>query len=223
LNIAVESVVFDLDGVLVDSEPVWDQARRNLVRETGGHWADGATTEMMGMSSTEWSRYLHDRLGVDVEPEEISARVADRVIETYTTRLPLLPGAREAVRALAARWRLGLASSSNRSVIEAFLDVSELRACFAVTVSSEEVPRGKPAPDVYEEVLRRLGIAPGHAVAIEDSSNGIRSAHAAGIAVIAIPSRQFPVAPDALALAVRVLTSLDDLPAFLLRQIDLSD
>jgi HAD superfamily hydrolase (TIGR01509 family) len=207
----IEAVVFDLDGVLIDSEQVWDVAREELVRERGGRWHEGAQRDMMGMSSPEWSRYLHDDLGLKEPPEEINTEVVRRMTALYRQRLPLLPGAREAVRRLAARWPLGLASSSNRPIIELVLGLAGLTGCFRVTVSSEEVGRGKPAPDVYLEAARRLGVAPGRCAAIEDSPNGIRSAHAAGMCVVAIPNRVFPPDEEALGLAARVLDSLEEL------------
>jgi HAD superfamily hydrolase (TIGR01509 family) len=208
---AAEAVVFDLDGVLVDSESVWGDAKRQLVEETGGHWHPDATREMMGMSSIEWSRYLHDRLGVPMSPEEISDAVVERIIALYRKRLPLLPGAVEAVSSLAERWKLAVASSSNRPVIDLVLELAGIAEAFAVTVSSEEVRRGKPAPDVYLEAARRLAVVPDRCVAIEDSSNGIRAAVAAGMAVIAIPNREFPPDPDSLRRAAKVLTSLEEL------------
>ena len=198
-----------------------DQQRRSYRRvrgcvdgageENGGRWHAGAQRDMMGMSSVEWSRYVRDRLGVRMEPEEISAAVADRVADTYREQLPLLPGAVESVRALAAEWPLGLASSSNRHVIDLVLRLAGLIGEFAATVSSEEVNAGKPAPDVYLEAARRVGADPVNCVAIEDSTNGIRSAHAAGMAVIAVPNRDFPPDGDALALADEVLDSLTEL------------
>jgi HAD superfamily hydrolase (TIGR01509 family) len=210
--VSVEAVVFDLDGVLVDSEQVWADAKRDLVESTGGRWREEATEEMLGMSSPEWSRYLRDELEVPLEPEEISARVGERMVELYRKRLPLLPGAVEAVRRLAARWPLGLATSSNREVIDVFLELAGLRDAFAATVSSEEVARGKPAPDVYLEALDRLGgVEPRRGAAIEDSSNGLRAAAAAGLAVVALPNPHFPPAPDALALADLTLRSLQEL------------
>jgi HAD superfamily hydrolase (TIGR01509 family) len=163
------------------------------------------------MSSTEWSRYVRDRLGVSMDPERISAEVADRVAEQYREHLPLLPGAVEAVRALAAEWPLGLASSSNRHVIDLVLEEAGIAGDFQATVSSEEVGAGKPAPDVYVEAAKRLGVEPSACVAIEDSTNGIRSAHAAEMAVIAVPNRDFPPAREALALASLVLDSLEEL------------
>ncbi len=207
----MRAVVFDLDGVLVDSEATWDQARRRFVAEHGGTWRPDATTSMMGMSSLEWAQYLHDELGVDAPRHVISDGVVALVLETYARRLPLVPGAADTVRALAARWPLGLASSSNRPVIEAFLDASGLRECFAAVVSSEEVAHGKPAPDVYLAAARLLAVDARDVVAVEDSSNGIRSANVAGAAVIAIPNQEYPPDPDVLALAVGVLGSVTEL------------
>jgi HAD superfamily hydrolase (TIGR01509 family) len=207
----IEAVVFDLDGLLVDSEQLWDQAREALAHERGGRWHDRAQADMMGMSSPEWSRYMHDRIGLRESPEEISAEVVRRMEALYRERLPLLPGARETVERLAARWPLGLASSSNRPLIDLTLELSEMAPYFRATVSSEEVARGKPAPDVYLEAARRLGVEPTRAAAIEDSHNGILSAAAAGMRVIAIPNRRFPPGDEALASADVVLDSLDEL------------
>jgi HAD superfamily hydrolase (TIGR01509 family) len=205
------AVVFDLDGVIVDSEGAWDAARRALVEEQGGHWTADATRAMLGMSAPEWSRYVHDELGVDLEPDEIAERVVAEVLSGYRRSLPLLPGAVQAVRALAGRWPLGLASSSNRPVIDTVLSAAGIQGCFAATVSSEEVAAGKPAPDVYLAAASRLGVPPASAVAIEDSANGLRSAAAAGMCVIAVPNREFAPPPDALKLAALVLPSLEEL------------
>ena len=207
----IEAVVFDLDGVLLDSEQVWDEVREELVKERGGRWHEQAQTAMMGMSSVEWSRYMHDELDLPEPPEEISAEVVRRLDEVYRKRLPLIDGAREAVERLAARWPLALASSSNREVIDLVLDLSGLARFFRVTVSSEEVPRGKPAPDVYLEAARGLGVPPERCAAVEDSHNGIRSAKAAGMRVIAIPNQQYPPGEEALALADVTLGSLAEL------------
>jgi HAD superfamily hydrolase (TIGR01509 family) len=207
----VEAVVFDLDGVLIDSERVWDRARRELVAETGGRWSERATEEMLGMSSREWSRFVHDRLGVTLAPAEINARVVQRVLASYERELPLLPGAVAAVRRTAAVWPLGLASSANRPVIDAVLASSGLDACFKVTVSGEEVAHGKPAPDVYLVATDKLGADPRSSAAVEDSANGLRAAAAAGMAVIAVPNREFPPDADALRLADLEIESLEQL------------
>jgi HAD superfamily hydrolase (TIGR01509 family) len=208
---SIAAVIFDLDGVLLDSEGAWDAAREEVARGHGGHWPEGAQEAMMGMSSTEWSAYMHEELGVELPPPEISELVVSRLADLYRRDLPVLPGAHDAVRSLADRWPLALASSANRPVIELVLDLAGLRECFAASVSSEEVPRGKPEPDVYLEAARQLGAYPARCAAVEDSSNGLRSAAAAGMLVIAVPNAQFPPSDDALALADAVIGSLAEL------------
>jgi HAD superfamily hydrolase (TIGR01509 family) len=207
----IESVVFDLDGLLLDSEQVWDEVRERLTKERGGRWHDRAQADMMGMSSTEWTRYMHKELGVPDAPDEINRLVVERMVERYRERLPLVDGAVEAVWRIGERWPLGLASSSNRELIDLALELMGVADLFRVTVSSEEVERGKPAPDVYLEAARRLGVAPERAVAVEDSGAGIRAAEAAGMRVIAIPNSHFPPPRDVLALANLVLESLAEL------------
>jgi HAD superfamily hydrolase (TIGR01509 family) len=207
----IEAIVFDLDGLLLDTEQLWDEVREELTRERGGRWHAGAQRDMMGMSSPEWSRYMHERLGVPEQPEEINAEVVRRMERRYRGRLPLIPGAREAVERLGARWPLALASSSNRELIDLTLELMGVARLFGATVSSEEVAHGKPAPDVYLEAVRRLGVEPTAAAAIEDSHNGIRSAKAAGMRVVAIPNTHFPPDPEAIALADAVLGTLDAL------------
>ena len=209
----IEAVVFDLDGVLLDSEQLWDEAREQLARERGGRWHDQAQRDMMGMSSLEWSRYMHETIGLPEPPEEISREVVERLTALYRERLPAIPGAKEAVERLAADYKLGLASSSNRELIDLALELLGVAHLFAATVSSEEVAHGKPAPDVYLEAARRLGIEPARAAAVEDSQNGILAAKAAGMRVIAIPNRHFPPDEQALARADVTLGSLAELTA----------
>ena len=206
----IATVVLDLDGVVVDTEEVWDRERRAYVAQNGGTWTDEATRAMQGMSSAEWSRYLVDELGAAGDPPEVSAAVARMVVEEVQRELPLLPGAVRAVNALAGAFTLGLASSANREVIDAVLDGAGITERFAATVSSEEVERGKPAPDVYLEAARRIGVDPAACAAVEDSSNGLRAAHAAGMVVIATPNHAFPPAADALALAAVVVDGIKD-------------
>jgi HAD superfamily hydrolase (TIGR01509 family) len=207
------AVIFDLDGVLLDSEQVWNAAKEELVRDRDGRWSDQAPRDMMGMSSPEWSAYLRDELGVDMDVEEISADVVRRLEHIYRERLPLHEGAVDAVERAAASWPLGLASSSNREIIELFLELSGLRDRFAATISSEEVERGKPAPDVYLETARRMNVDPDGSAAVEDSENGIRSAKAAGMYVVALPNEVYPPADDALTQADAVISSLTELQA----------
>jgi HAD superfamily hydrolase (TIGR01509 family) len=215
----IRAVVFDLDGVLLDSEKLWDQARREVAARHEGRWRDEATTAMQGMSSAEWSRYMRDTLAVDLTPEQISDLVVAGLLERYRHGLPLITGAVEAVRRIAARWPLALASSANRVVIDMVLAVAGLSEEFGASVSSEEVPRGKPAPDVYLEAARRLGQPPAACAAVEDSASGIKSAIAAGMLVVAVPNRDYPPPGDILASAQLVLDSLPELTVDLLGQL----
>jgi HAD superfamily hydrolase (TIGR01509 family) len=216
----IEAVVFDLDGVILETEEVWDEVRGRYVVERGGRYDEEVQRAMMGMSSPEWSRYLADELDVPGTPEQISADIVRLMEERYRKRLPLIPGAKEAVERVAARWPLGLASSSNRPLIDAALALSGLSRFFAATVSSEEVPRGKPAPDVYLEAVRRLGVAAARCAAVEDSRSGIGSAKAGGMHVIAIPNPSFPPDPETLTLADLVLDSIDRLDVAAVESVD---
>jgi HAD superfamily hydrolase (TIGR01509 family) len=207
----IEAVVFDLDGVLVQSEELWDAARRELAEAHGIDWPDGATDAMMGMSSREWSRYVHDEVGVPDPPEEINRKVLEWVEERYRADLPWIPGAVEAVRRMGERFPLGLATSSNREIVDLVVEVGGFEDLLRVTVSSEEVERGKPAPDVYLEAARRMGVDPARAAAVEDSTNGLLAAHAAGMHVIAIPNDAHPPAEKGLAVADLVLDSIAEL------------
>jgi HAD superfamily hydrolase (TIGR01509 family) len=218
----IEAVVFDLDGVLVDSEQVWDEVREALAHERGGRWTERAQADMMGMSSTEWSNYMHDIVGLPESPEAINDEVVRRMEARYAEHLPLVECAVETVERLAGSFRLALASSSNRPLIDAVLTGSGLARYFEATVSSEEVERGKPAPDVFLEAARRLRVAPPACAAIEDSGNGIRAASAAGMRVIAIPNSRYPPPPNALALADTVLDALAELTPERVRELHLS-
>ncbi len=208
----IEAVVFDLDGVLIDSEQLWDGVREELARQRGGRWHPGAQRDMMGMSSPEWSRYMHERIGLPEPPEEINRIVVERMLERYADGPPWIPGAIDAVGRIGAAYVLGLASSSNRELIEVVLREGGIAELFRAVVSSEEVARGKPAPDVYLEAARRLGVDPSACAAVEDSHNGIHSAKAAGMACVAIPNGVFPPG-EAIAEADLVLASAADLDA----------
>ena len=204
----IEAVAFDLDGVLVDSEPVWEQVRRGLVAERGGHWAPDAQRRIMGMSTPEWARYLSDDLGVGLPPEQVAREVIDRMAARYRQHVPLMAGAADAVHRMAARWPLAVASSAPATLIETVLQSAGLRSCFKVVMSTEQVPHGKPAPDIYLAVTAALGCPPPDCAAVEDSSNGLRSAATAGLRVIAIPQSRYRPDPDALAQASLVLPGL---------------
>jgi HAD superfamily hydrolase (TIGR01509 family) len=216
----IEAVVFDMDGVLIQSEEIWDEVREEYVRERGGRYDDEVQRAMMGMSSVEWSQYLHDVAGVPDEPEAINDEVLRRMLERYREHVPLIEGAVGAVRRLAALYPLGLASSSNRALIDAVLLLAGLTEFFTATVSSEEVAHGKPAPDVYLEAARRLGIDSHRSAAVEDSHGGIRSAKAAGMRVIVLPNPSYPPDEEALALADVTIRSLDELTPVLVDAAD---
>ncbi|MGE5273766.1 MAG: HAD family hydrolase [Verrucomicrobiota bacterium] len=207
----IDAVVFDLDGLLIESEELWANVREQLARDRGGRYGPEEQRAMMGMSSPEWSRYMHEHVGLPESPDEIAHEVVELMADRYRERLPVIDGAVEAVARLASRWPLGLASSSNRPLIDLVLELSGLEPLFRATVSSEEVARGKPAPDVYLEACRRLGAEPGRSVAIEDSHAGIGSARAAGMRVVAIPNPSYPPGDEALAGADVVLGSLAEL------------
>jgi HAD superfamily hydrolase (TIGR01509 family) len=207
----IEAVVFDLDGVLVDSEPVWEQVRRGVVADFGGQWQADTQRRLMGMSTREWAAYLSGELGVRLRPDDVAAVVIDRMAQRYSVDLPLLPGAVDAVRRLADSWPLGLASSSPPLLIETVLTTSLLKPLFTAAVSADSVAHGKPAPDVYRTAAEELGVPAEHCAAVEDSSNGLRSAAAAGMWVIAVPRDEYPPDEDALESAAVVLTSLMEL------------
>ena len=208
---AIEAVIFDLDGVLLDSEHAWEAARREVAERSGGGWRKDAQAQMMGMSTPEWTTWMRETLGVPLSTDEIFRAVTDRIGAGYRRELPLLPGAREAVESLSGHWPLAVASSSSRVLIDLFLELSGLGPRFGATVSSEEVARGKPAPDVFLEAARRLEVEPERSAVIEDSTNGIKAGAAAGMHVVAIPERSFPPSADSLELAETVLDSLKDL------------
>jgi HAD superfamily hydrolase (TIGR01509 family) len=219
----IKAVVFDLDGVLIDSEGAWDEVRRGLAAEYGEPWPDDATHRMMGMSTQEWSTYLVDTVGIPGSPAEVAQNVIDRVAARYAEHLPLLPGAVEGVRRLAQRWPLGLASSSPRRLIDFVLSAADLTDRFRVTLSTEQVAEGKPSPAVYLEAASLLGVPADAVVAIEDSSNGMRSAARAGMRVVAVPRPEFPPAPDAVALADAVVHDLDEVTPELVESLRAAD
>lgn len=207
----IAAVVFDLDGVLVDSEPIWERVRRQFVTEHGGRWLPDAQQRLMGMSTAEWAAYLSGDLGVRLSPQEVAVEVIERMRASYRDHVPLIAGAAECVQRLAARWPLAVASSSPPSLIDVVLDSAGLRASFLAALSTEQVARGKPAPDIYLAAAARLAVEPERCVAVEDSTNGLLSAAAAGLVVVAVPQPGYPPAPAALAGSRLVIANLDEL------------
>ncbi|UOZ08925.1 HAD family phosphatase [Amycolatopsis sp. WQ 127309] len=210
----MDAVIFDLDGVLVDSERIWDEVRRAVVAEHGGTWREEATRAQQGMSTPEWARYLVEELGARLTPPEIATIVVKRMAARYAERPPLIDGAVDVVRAVAKKWPVAIASSSPVILIKGFLDVTGLPV--GAAVSSEQVGAGKPAPDVYLRAAELLGVAPAECAAVEDTTNGLRSALAAGMAVYAVPNPHFPPDPEVLKRATAVVATITDLPGALL-------
>ena len=207
----IQAVVFDLDGVIIDTEGVWEEVRRAYVAEYGKSFLPDSQNRMMGMSTGEWSTHLSQDVGVPRTPAQVASDVLGRMAERYGEALPLIPGSVDAVRRIAARYPLALASSSARILIDQVLETAGLTDAFRVTLSTEEVARGKPAPDVYLAAASRLGHPSEACAAVEDSSNGLRSAAAAGLAVIAVPHGVYPPAPDAIEKASLIIDTLDEL------------
>jgi HAD superfamily hydrolase (TIGR01509 family) len=215
----IQAVVFDLDGVIIDTEEVWEEVRRAYVAEHRRQFLPDSQQLMMGMSTPEWSRHLAEDVGVGLPREQVAAEVLARMAERYRADLPLIPGSVDAVRRIAAAYPVALASSSARILIDQVLATAGLAGVFRVTLSTEEVPRGKPAPDVYRAAVSRLGLDASACAAVEDSSNGLRSAAAAGLAVVCVPHGVYPPAPDALAMAELVIDSLDELTVEAIRKL----
>ena len=212
------AIVFDMDGTLTDSEEEWDVGRRGLAAADGVPWPEGATQAMMGMSTREWSTYLVEAVDLRGAPEEAAQRTIDGMAAAYRAgRIPVLHGAVDAVRRMAALAPLAVASSSPRTLIEAGLELLGVRDLVGVVVSTEEVERGKPHPDGFLAAASRLGVDPAACVAVEDSTNGVRSALAAGMRTVVVPPRFHPPAAEVLDRAHAVIDDLDALTVDLVR------
>jgi HAD superfamily hydrolase (TIGR01509 family) len=209
--VTIESVIFDLDGVILETEQEWNDVRRDLAARYGGHWDEHDQPAVMGANSMQWAAYMREHCGIPLSAQEIYDAVIGALRRRYAQHLPLIPGARRVVIGLAGSFKLGLASSSPLELIEYSLKLAGLRRYFGAVVSSDNVAHGKPAPDVYLEACARLSTPPVRAAAVEDSSNGLWAAAAAGMAVIAVPNKAYPPAADALALADIVLDSVANL------------
>jgi HAD superfamily hydrolase (TIGR01509 family) len=207
----IEAVAFDVDGTLIESERRWETARREVTEAAGGSWRDDAQPSMMGLSTLEWTAYMQRELGVELPADEIRTKVMERLEASYREQLPLIPGAADAVRRLAERWPLAVASSSPRELIELAIELAGLGECFKAVISAAEVARGKPAPDVYLRACELLGSSPPRTAAIEDSGPGVDSARAAGMPVVLIPGSEFPPPPEVLEAADLVLDSIEQL------------
>jgi HAD superfamily hydrolase (TIGR01509 family) len=211
--------IFDLDGIILETEQEWNDVRREFAARYGGHWGKDDQSAVIGANSMQWAEYMREQVGAQLDPRDIYHGVVEGLPARYSQHLPLIPGAREAIVDLAGQFRLAVASSSPIELIEQSLELAGLRQYFAALVSSDEVAVGKPAPDVYLEACKRLGTVPARAVAIEDSSNGLWAASAAGLAVIAVPNQAYPPTPEALELADVVLGSVVGVTGDIIRAI----
>ncbi len=210
-SLSIQAVIFDMDGLLVDSEPMWDRARIEAFGADRLRWTPEDQMRVMGSSTISWARFIEERLGYEFTTDQIIERVVDRMVEGYRQHVPLMPGAREAVARMAGEFRLGLASGSPHRLIQAVLESEGWTSVFARVVSSDEVKAGKPAPDTYLEIARRMGLDPRAMAVVEDSANGILAGHSAGCKVITVPSAMMRPADDVLQKADLVLDSLHDL------------
>jgi HAD superfamily hydrolase (TIGR01509 family) len=218
-NHDIEAIIFDLDGLLIDSELDWERARVELATQVGKTWTEADQRAMMGVSTREWAEYMIRRLELDMSVEEVRELIVDKMAGYYRERLPFLPGAPEAVQLASRNWLTAVASGSHARLIEMAVRHPDLQGCFRYCVSGDEVKAGKPAPDIYLETARRLGIDPRHAVCLEDSANGILAGKRAGMRVIAVPSREYPPPPDVLSQADCVLGSLVEFSKELIDQL----
>lgn len=216
----IEAVIFDMDGVLVDSEVYWDQSRVEFARDRGKTWTEAFQRLAMGRSTVEWAAVMQDKLRLNETTDDIISEMKARVIAHYEQRMPTRPGAIESVRHMKAHFRVGLASGSPTEIIKAVLRITGLDQLFEVIIYGDDIALGKPAPDIYLAALARLGIAPAAAVGIEDSANGLRSLQAAGMAAVAAPSPGFPLPPEALALADARIDTLEAFDLDLIRRIE---
>ena len=211
-RIRLPAVIFDLDGVIVDSEIWWHEERAGWAADRGLVWTETDTRAVMGANSHGWARITRERLQLPAESESaIEDDVVRRVVARYSDGPPAIPGAIDAVRRIARNHPVAIASSAHRAVIDAALRATGLAADLPIAVSSDEVEHGKPAPDVYLEAARRLGVSPDSCLVVEDSINGVRAGLAAGMTVVLVPNASVPPDPGAYALAHVVIGALAEL------------
>lgn len=204
----IKAIIFDLDGLLVDSEPHWNEARRQMATERGKDWNQDDSKACMGVSTRTWANYMIRRLELDLSPDHVVSRIVGTMQAFYAHQIPYLPGAVEAVDLAARFYPTGLASGSHRSLIDTVLNDTPMRGKFKAVVCSDQVPAGKPASDVYLETARELGVKAVDCVCLEDSVNGILAGRAAGMKVIAVPDHRLPPSQEVLHQADIVLPSL---------------
>ena len=216
----IEAVIFDMDGVLVDSEVYWDKSRVEFARDRGKTWTDDYQRLAMGRSTVGWATVMREKLQLDESIDDIIAEMKGRVIARYERRMPTRPDAIESVHRMKQHFRVGLASGSPTEIIKSVLRITGLDQVFEVMIYGDDIPRGKPAPDIYLEAMAQLGVLPHVTVGIEDSANGLRSLKAAGMAAVAAPSPDFPLPPEILELADARIDTLEAFDLSLIRRIE---
>ena len=216
----IEAIIFDMDGVLVDSEVYWDKSRVEFAKDRGKTWTDEFQRLAMGRSTVGWAQVMQEKLQLDESIDEIIAEMKARVIAHYEKRMPTRPGAIESVHHMKQHYRVGLASGSPTEIIKAVMRITGLDQVFEVMVYGDGIARGKPAPDIYLEAMAQLGVTAPVTVGIEDSANGLRSLKAAGILAVAAPSPDYPLPADILALGDAHISTLADFNIDLIRQIE---
>ncbi len=205
----LQAVLWDMDGVLMDSEACWFESRIEFAERFGKIWTMNDQRVAMGRSTIEWAEVMRERLSLDLTLDQIMEEVITLVMDRLGERLPVLPGALEAVKLTATRYPIALASGSPTRVIDHVLNITGLHKVFQAVVYGDDMTRGKPDPEIWLTAADKLGVDVTLCAGIEDSGNGIRSLRAAGVYTIAVPSPGFPLSPDVLALADRVLPSLE--------------
>lgn len=216
----IEAVIFDMDGVLVDSEIYWEQARKEFARDLSKVWTDEDQRLAMGRNTVEWAHVMQERLGLNKGIDDIIGDVIQRVIAHYEEWMPIRPGALEAVQLATQHYRVALASGSPTPIIKRIMQLTELDQVFEVIVYGDDIPNGKPAPDIYLETLRQLGVKPENSVGLEDSPNGVRALKAAGMFAIAAPSPGFPLPGEIVQMADAVIESFDDFSLKLIQSLE---
>lgn len=206
----IEAIIFDMDGLLIDSEPCWDEARRIMAATAGVAWNKDDHKAVMGVSTNEWVEYMIKRLALDMPAAEVEETIIATMRDLYNERIPFLPGAEQAVTLAAKSYPLGLASGSPQRLIDTVTGSPSLRDKFRVILSGDQFLHGKPAPDIYLAAARALGVKPEHCVCLEDSGNGILAGANAGMKVIAVPDKRFMPSKEKLKRADVILGSLTE-------------
>ena len=206
----IEAVIFDMDGVLVDSEVYWAKSREEFAQDMGKVWTDDDQRLAMGQSTIGWAKVMKERLQPEMTVDEIIIDMKKRVIAHYEERMPTRPGALEAVKLASKHYRVGLASGSPTEIIKSVLSLTGLDQIFEIMIYGDDIPNGKPAPDIYIEAMKQLGVNPAVTIGIEDSANGIRALKAAGMYAIAAPSPGFPLPVEIVEMSDAIIHSMED-------------